>query len=396
MTAISLLHVYLQEQCPEIHASRLQSVIDVATALQLSQNLSLTAIGRQLKSDTDIKYKIKKVDRLMGNQHLYNEVSQIYSGLSKYLFQYLAYTPDVALLVDLCFLKDGYDIQMLSAEVATQGRSIPIYRDVFEKKHLKGRAKEFISKLSAIIPPNRKIIIVMDAGFGDTWFEEVEKQGWYWLVRARKKKFVQLEKEGEWRDVADIFPLVGIKGKSYDEAYITKGNPRACRIITKKFDIKTVRKQPKKLPRNYNAANGNYQRIAKEPWVLATNLPKEYNTTQVLGFYKKRMQIEESFRDIKSHQYGLSGRYIQSRCLYRWSIAMLLAAIVQLTVWIIGVVGHSLNYQRKFQANTVKDRKVFSYFYLGMLIVEHKMIEELQLHDIDLTNVITTELQREW
>jgi drug/metabolite transporter (DMT)-like permease len=47
---------------------------------------------------------------------------------------------------------------------------------------------------------------------------------------------------------------------------------------------------------------------------------------------------------------------------------MLLAAIVQLMFWIIGVIAHSQNFQRVFQANTVRDRKVFSYFYLGQKV----------------------------
>lgn len=396
MTAITLLHQHLNEFCPEIHTTRLQSVMDVAAALQSSQSLSLTAIGRQLESETDIKHRIKKVDRLIGNQHLYNELSNLYSGMSDYLFQYLCHIKDVPLIIDLCYMKDTHDIQMLSAEIATKGRSIPIYREIFEINHLKGRSKEFISRLSQIIPPARKAIVIMDAGFGDDWFEAIENQGWYWLARVRKKRFVKLEQDGEWLDVGDLFPLVSSRAKSYENAYITKQKGRLCRLITKQSDLKSKRKRPKKLPRNYNSANGNYQRIAKEPWILATNLPKEFSITKVINYYKKRMQIEESFRDVKSHQYGLGGRDIRTRCIYRWSIMMLLTAIVQMTLWIIGVIGHSMGYQKKFQANTVKDKKVFSYFYLGMLIVEHRMVNQLNINRTDLMNSIITELERDW
>jgi hypothetical protein len=370
--------------------------MDIAAALQFSQSLSLTAIGRQLESETDIKHRIKKVDRLIGNQHLYNELSRLYSGMSSYLFQYLCYTKDVPLIIDLCYMKDTHDIQMLSAEIATKGRSIPIYREIFEINHLKGRSKEFISRLSQMIPLNRKIIVIMDAGFGDDWFEEIENQSWYWLARVRKKRFVKLEQEGDWYDVGDLFPLVSSRAKSYENAYITKKKARPCRLVTKHSDLKNKRKRPKKLPGNYNSANGNYRRIAKEPWILATNLSKEFSTTQVINYYKKRMQIEESFRDVKSHQYGLGGRDIRTRCIYRWSIMMLLAAIVQMTLWIIGVIGHGMGYQKKFQANTVKDKKVFSYFYLGMLIVEHEMVKQLDINRKDLMSTIVTELQRDW
>ena len=109
------------------------------------------------------------------------------------------------------------------------------------------------------------------------------------------------------------------------------------------------------LPGYYNTSGGSYSRRNREPWILATNLPKSYNATKILNYYKKRMQIEESFRDIKSTQYGLGARFAQTKCINRWGVKMLLAAIVQIVAWIIGIVGHSLNYQKKFQPNTVKN-----------------------------------------
>ncbi len=48
-----------------------------------------------------------------------------------------------------------------------------------------------------------------------------------------------------------------------------------------------------------------------------------------MNYYSKRMQIEQSFRDIKSHQFGLSARYASTKSIYRWGVKMLLAAIVQ-------------------------------------------------------------------
>lgn len=91
------------------------------------------------------------------------------------------------------------------------------------------------------------------------------------------------------------------------------------------------------------------------------------------------MQIDESFRDVKSHQYGLGARYIQTRYIHRWGIKMLLAAIAQVMLWIIGVIGHSQDYQRVFQTNTVRDKKVFSYFYLGQLIVQYNKLKDLKI-----------------
>jgi hypothetical protein len=39
----------------------------------------------------------------------------------------------------------------------------------------------------------------MDAGFGDEWFDAIESQNWYWLVRARSGKYLKLSDEEEWQ-----------------------------------------------------------------------------------------------------------------------------------------------------------------------------------------------------
>lgn len=395
MSLNGILQAHLKSHCPEIHATRLQAVMDVATGLQRGQQFSVSAIGRYLQSESRLKHRIKKVDRLLGNEHLYTELDKIYAGLSQYVFKYIAQDTFSPIVVDLCFLKDNHDVQMLSAEVATQGRTIPLYRDVFAINELKGKEKEFLSSLSKCIPDGREILIIMDAGFGDDWFAAIEEKKWFWLVRARKGKFIKLSDNDEWQEVGELFDKVAPRAKSYDHAYITKKQPRSCRVITKK-DLASKRKKPLRLPRNYHSAGGDYSRTAREPWVLATNLPKTYDTAKVINAYKKRMQIEESFRDIKNSRYGLGSRNVRTRCVYRWGVCMMLAAIVQIMLWIIGIIGHSRGFQKEFQSNTVKDKKVFSYFYLGQLIIEFDKLNELNIDYQNVSVIIEKELARVW
>lgn len=397
MSVETLLKEHLSISCPHIHSTRLQAVIDVATGLQKSQNLSLTAIGRQIASDTAIKHRIKKVDRLLSNKHLYDEISSIYKGLSFYILSYIQQSDSVPLIVDLCYMKDTHAIQMLSAEVALKGRSLPIYREVFKEGELKNRASKFIEVLSSFIPAEKAVLIIMDAGFGEDWFDAIAEKRWHWLVRARGKKFIKLSDSHDWVDARELYDMSTSRAKQYPNAYITKKSPRACRVVIKgPSDTCPKRKKTKAFMKNYYAASGNYKRSAKEPWVLVTNLPENYSATQIVNSYKKRMQIEESFRDVKSHQFGLSARYIRTVSIYRWAIAMLLAAIVQVTLWIIGVIGHNQGMQSYFQANTVRDKKVFSYFYLGQLIVEHNKLQEIMTKCLSIELTIQEELKREW
>lgn len=396
MDAIDLLHTHLMEECPFIHGKRLQAVIDAACSLQKKQNLSLTGIGKGLTGNSSLKHKIKKIDRLEGNKYLYEEIGSIYRGLSSFLFQYLTHQKDTPILIDLCYLKDAHDIQMLSAEIALQGRSIPVYREVFESGGFSGRARSFLQGLMHCLPKENVVIFIMDAGFGEDWLKEIESLGWFWLTRIRQGKMLKLSLNEEWMTIKECSSQIEEKTKSYNQAFIMKEHHRACRVIT-------TRKTPGKkrnlstTPRNDKAGSNHYRRLAQEPWVLATNLPKErFSATKIVAYYSKRMQIEQSFRDIKSHQFGLSARYAHTKSIYRWGVKMLLAALVQLMFWIIGVIAHSQNYQRVFQANTVRDKKVFSYFYLGKLMVEFDKIQELILDHENLPTLIEQELARKW
>lgn len=396
MEVINLLQNHLIEECPFIHGKRLQALMDVACGLQKKQTLTLTAMGRGLTNTSQIKNKIKKVDRLESNKHLHDELFSLYMGLSNFVFRYLSYQAQKVVIIDLCYLKDDHDIQMLSAEIAAKGRSLPLYREVFGSGELKGRANQFLSSVKACIPSDIPVILIMDAGFGVEWFQAIEANGWHWIARVRDGKKLKIEEKSDWQTVKEFIPEIASKAKSYNNAFLTKEYEHSCRIITSPKKL-GGRKKSSRPSKNDRAGRDGCRRSAKEPWILATNLSSEqYSTTQIILYYSKRMQIEESFRDLKSHQFGLSARYIRTRCLYRWGVKMLLAAIVQIMFWVIGVIGHSQGFQRVFQANTVKDKKVFSYFYLGQLIIEYDKLHELVIDYDALPITIEQELSRKW
>ncbi len=131
---------------------------------------------------------------------------------------------------------------------------------------------------------------------------------------------------------------------NYEQIHLTKEHQYSCRLVTTK---KAPKGRVLKDSRG-NTNSGRYKSAAKEPWLLATNLSGEFKSTEVVNLYSKRVQIEESFRDVKSHQFGLCGRYIRTKCIHRWGVKMLLAAIVQITYWVVGVIGHSQGMQRIF------------------------------------------------
>lgn len=199
MLAYQLLFEDLQSSCDIVHSTRLQATLDVAAALQKSKTLTQSSIGRQLPGDMLIKHKIKKVDRLEGNKLLHNELGTLYEGLSSYIFKYLTIESHTPLIVDLCYIKDGVDVQMLSAEVSLKGRTLPIYREVFSKNDLKGIAEQFLSNLKECVLSSKEVVIIMDAGFGTEWIKVIESLNWNWLLRIRGLKKIKLDaKDSEW------------------------------------------------------------------------------------------------------------------------------------------------------------------------------------------------------
>ena len=391
-----LLFKGLVEGCPFIHEHRINAVLDVSMALRDSQNLSLSQIGRALKGPSDIKHKIKKVDRLEGNKHLHNELFSLYQALSAYVFSYLAQDVSLPIVIDVCFMKDDRAIQMLSAEVVTKGRTLPLCRKVFNEGELKSQTEDFLNELFHCVPKDRKVIVIMDAGFHCEWFEMIESFEWFWVCRIRQGKSLKFSDSENWLPVKDFIGQVKEKTTNYEKVMLTRRHEYYCRLVTTRRAPQGRKVKDTRGNTHGKIGSGRYKSGAKEPWILATNLSKEYKSTDVVMLYSKRMQIEESFRDLKSHQFGLCGRYIRTKCIHRWGVKMLLAAIVQITYWIIGVIAHSQGLQRIYQANTVKDKKVFSYFYLGKLIVDHDGFKHFNFLDEPIAQIIQNELSRKW
>jgi hypothetical protein len=105
---------------------------------------------------------------------------------------------------------------------------------------------------------------------------------------------------------------------------------------------------------------------AREPWLLATSL--ELSPKRIAALYTLRMQIEETFRDCKSHRFGWSLRHVTSRSHARMTTLLMLAAIGMTAVLMLGMAAESNNVHRSYQANTLR-RRVLSFFGLGRLMI---------------------------
>ncbi|MCL1049978.1 transposase, partial [Shewanella abyssi] len=116
----------------------------------------------------------------------------------------------------------------------------------------------------------------------------------------------------------------------------------------------------------------------KEPWLLATSLcSKSDNAKSIVKIYATRMQIEESFRDVKT---GLKMNDSGSRLLHKLSVLLLIACLSQFMLYLLGLAVKAANKHRQYQANSIKHRNVLSNQFIGLRAYKDSHLKLLKSH----------------
>lgn len=102
----------------------------------------------------------------------------------------------------------------------------------------------------------------------------------------------------------------------------------------------------------------------------------------MIDYYATRMQIEEGFRDIKNTRYGLALRFTGTRTTQRLKVLMLIAHIVTIIFYLIGLAAETKKMHLKMQSSSLKSRRVLSHVYLGSLLIQCGQYKLIQLHEI--------------
>ena len=90
--------------------------------------------------------------------------------------------------------------------------------------------------------------------------------------------------------------------------------------------------------------------------------------------YGKRMQIEQEFRDVKNTRNGFGLRHCRSFKVERLNVALLIAALATLILWLFGTAAKQEKLHYSFQANTLKNRAVLSVFIVGWQVLMRPII----------------------
>ena len=105
------------------------------------------------------------------------------------------------------------------------------------------------------------------------------------------------------------------------------------------------------------------------------------------------MQIEESFRDLKT---GLKMNDCGSRISPRLQVLLLVAMVAQYLLFILGLAVKSSGTHRRYQANSIKNRHVLSNQFIGLRAYKDKQLKLLKKHweaAVDESNSLIAEPQ---
>ncbi len=302
MRCIKIRQNRFSDQLSFMHQKRLAGLWLAVEALSYGGRLWLTGLGRDLKGNALEKHRIKQIDRLLGNEHLQKEMKKIYSVIICWLLK-RANNPIV--LVDWTGV--GANHVQLTASISFDGRSIPIYNRVCKKKGKGQRVrlqKELLSELSELFPSKFCPVIVTDAGFYTSWFNQVVKQNWHFIGRIRNHHHIKYN--GVWETVQSLLQYAGKRARSLGKLIINCTRPNTYRFVLSgrpkpKGRKSYTRDRSRKRGKTYDI---NFSRSAKEPLLLATSL--NCSAKEIVKYYSYRMQIEESFRDFKNRPWLVS------------------------------------------------------------------------------------------
>lgn len=369
MPARQVCQNFFRDALAPFHKYRQNALLDATISLINGASLTLTSIGRYLPGSAQVKNKIKRVDRLLGNESLHQDIPLIFKNIISMLTRQLS----------LCVIAvdwSGYPSQehhVLRASLICDGRSIPLLSWIVpsEKQQNSQIQKDFLDALAGAVNPQARVFIVTDAGFQNAWFQHIKSLGWDFIGRIRGNKQLRLTRKGEcWFRRQEL--QASNKPEYLGPGTLSRAEYARCDghfYLHKKESKGRKNKHSRcRIRRKSQAHDG--RSAAKEPWLIFSSTD-DFKPREVMKLYSRRMQIEQNFRDEKSERFGFGLRASYSRSAGRMLVLSLLATLSTIVLWLIGYHAENKGLHLRYQANSLKSRRVISYLTLAENILRH-------------------------
>ena len=149
MHALTILHRCLAPLLASVRRQRLASLLEAVAATV--SGLTLTDIGRRFGGGTELRHRIKRADRLLGNGHLELDARGIYGALGRML---LAGVAEPLIVIVWSDLKEDQSLHLLRASLPVGGRSLTLYEEVHPQRSVGNRKlqHQFPQRLAQMMP----------------------------------------------------------------------------------------------------------------------------------------------------------------------------------------------------------------------------------------------------
>jgi hypothetical protein len=284
---------------------------------------------------------------------------RFYGGLARWLVRQRR----PVILVDWSDLKADQSLHVLRAAVPLGGRALTLYEQIHAQRWLGSAAAErgFLARLRGVLPADARPIIITDAGFRQRWFRDLREIGWDYVGRVRGKMTVRIA-DAPWQPLRALYPDASRTPQSFAAA-LSRSRPWPCRLVLlyrppRGRGARTHFGQPCRSRRSHKAAAR-----ARDPWLLATSL--DLPARRIGTLYALRMQIEQSFRDLKSTRYGAAFELSLTRRAERLAVLLLLLALATFVAWLAGLACRTQQHEDHCVPQPAQRRRRYSVIRVG-------------------------------
>jgi hypothetical protein len=343
-------------------------------------------MGRCLDTKTSIRHRIKCCDRLLSNRHLPAERLTIFRALDEAV---LAGHRHIAISVDWSNLVPDGSLHLLRAAVTVKGRALVLYEEVHAECDL-GSPKvhrRFLETLCSLLPDQCQPILVTDAGFRATWFKLATGMHISWIGRIRNRDMVCAEGSGQWDGCKTWYAGATAKPRCLGRFEYARSNATPCQLVLYK-KAPQGRHHRTSFGKKTTSSNSKKNRATQvEPWLLAVSPDLEaLSAKQVVEIYAGRMQIEQTFRDLKNAQWGMALSESQTRAPQRLEVLLMLGALISYALWLIGLAAASAGYHINY-GNTKKSGPTLSILTLARHYLADCVRPQLDRHAFQLARL---------
>jgi hypothetical protein len=189
----------------EMHAKRVESLIDGVDGVLHAATLGIRAIGEGLAVAQGLapQHAIKQVDRLLSNAKLGME--RVFRCWVSFV---VAERAEIFVNFDWTELEDSHQSLVVLGMQTGHGRSTPLVWKTITRSLLKGQRNdhedELLGLLAVVVPEGLRVTVVADRGFADRKLLVFLKEelGFDYIIRLRAHIHVEAE-GGEVRKAAE-------------------------------------------------------------------------------------------------------------------------------------------------------------------------------------------------